>query len=228
MSFSQVSLTAGVVVERISEELLVITPGASEAVKLSGHAAEVFRDIHAGRSVDVSDPVVSELARLGIIGSPGMSRRGLMRAGAIGVGAGIAVLALPSVAAASSGPAADEPADDPAVVPLLGFIYDYVEDVTDTSGNLYVPRLYSELPDDFEDGPDPVQGKLTIAKRSGGTETIDASGFIFFFLPGYLSWEGAATAGLDIDLSKDQNPFVLTFTYKGTPYRVTEGLTLNV
>jgi hypothetical protein len=103
MVLPEVSLASGVVSERIGDEVLVIAPGASDAVRLSGPAAEMFLKVEAGTSVDVSDPVVSELRTLGLLELRGVSRRGLIKAVAIGAGAGISVLAMPSVAAAASG-----------------------------------------------------------------------------------------------------------------------------
>ena len=111
-----VSVKPGVIVERVGDDLMVIVPGNSDVVKLTGGVAEVLLDISAGKSVDLSDPAVVDLLELGIVSTPGVSRRGLIKAGAIGAGAGIAVLAMPSVAAASSG---DD--SDGGVIPLTQF-----------------------------------------------------------------------------------------------------------
>lgn len=82
---------------------MVMMPGNTDILRISGPAADTLRTIVAGQPVDPSAPTVLELANQGIISTSGMSRRGLIRAGAIGAGAGIAVLAMPSVAAAASG-----------------------------------------------------------------------------------------------------------------------------
>ena len=95
-------LVSGVVVEQVGDDVLVVVPGTTEALCLSGEAAETVLTIQAGQSVSSTDPVVGELVARGVVEVPGLSRRGLIRAGAVGAGAGIAVLALPSVAAASS------------------------------------------------------------------------------------------------------------------------------
>jgi hypothetical protein len=98
-----VSLAAGVVVERVGDDLMVIVPGHTDVVKLSGASAAVLLDVQAGTPVSSNDTVVEELVDLGIVSAPGLSRRGLIKVGAIGAGAaGIAVLAMPGVAAASS------------------------------------------------------------------------------------------------------------------------------
>jgi len=96
------TITPGVIVERVGDDLMVIVPGNSEVVSLSGRPAEVLTDVQAGREVDPSEPALKLLSNLGIVTSPGMSRRGLIKVGAIGAGAGIAVMAMPGVAAASS------------------------------------------------------------------------------------------------------------------------------
>jgi hypothetical protein len=107
MSISRIKVPTGVVAQRVGHELMVLIPGKAEVVKLTGEAAEVFLDIQAGRAVQASDDIVSGLDAQGVIEIPGVSRRGLIKAGAIGTGAGIAVLAMPSVAAAASASAFD-------------------------------------------------------------------------------------------------------------------------
>ena len=93
----------GVVFEQVGGELMVVVPGRTDVVKLTGEAAEVFLDVQAGRTSPASAQLTSDLEALGIIEASGMSRRGLIKAGAIGAGAGIAVMAMPGVAAAASG-----------------------------------------------------------------------------------------------------------------------------
>jgi len=102
------TVVTGVLVERVGHDLMVIVPGDSDVVSLSGRPAEVLLDVQAGRDVDPSEPALETLSGLGIVNSPGLSRRGLITAGAIGAGTGIAVMAMPSVAAASSIDVADD------------------------------------------------------------------------------------------------------------------------
>ena len=111
------SVPAGVIVERVGDDLMVVVPGNTDVVSLSGRPAEVLLDVQAGRRVDSSDPALRDLVDMGIVSAPGVSRRGLMKAGAIGAGAGIAVFAMPSVAGASSSNDADDDDDDDDVVP---------------------------------------------------------------------------------------------------------------
>jgi hypothetical protein len=110
---TEVVLSPGVIVEHVGGELLVVVPGHTDVVKLTGGVAKVLEDIRAGKPVDLSAPAVSDLVALGIVSTPGVSRRGLIKAGAIGAGAGIAVLAMPGVAAAASDSC-------PLVLPVAG------------------------------------------------------------------------------------------------------------
>ena len=96
-----VTLASGVVLEQLAGEVLVVVPG-NDVVRLSGAPADLVLDLQAGKQVDSSHPSVSDLAQLGVVTVSGLSRRSLLKAGAIGAGAGITVLSMPNVAAASS------------------------------------------------------------------------------------------------------------------------------
>jgi hypothetical protein len=100
---------------------MVIVPHNTDVVSLSGHPAEVVLDVQAGRKVNSLEPVLRNLADLGVITTPGVSRRGLITAGAVGAGAGIAVLAMPGVAAASS---VSIPSDDDSPLPEQFYLLD--------------------------------------------------------------------------------------------------------
>jgi len=112
-------VSPGVIVERVGDDLMVVVPGASDVVSLSGRPADVLLDVQAGRDVDPLDPALKTLSDLGIVTSPGMSRRGLITAGALGAGAGVVMLSMPAAAAAGSGPedinGGDEPLGDPPI-----------------------------------------------------------------------------------------------------------------
>lgn len=103
MSANHVKIARGVIVETVGAELLVVVPGTLEALRLTGEAASTLAKVQAGIKVDPTSPEAAELMSRGIVEIPGISRRGLIKAGAIGAGAGIAVLAMPSAAFASSG-----------------------------------------------------------------------------------------------------------------------------
>jgi hypothetical protein len=98
---SGIAIASGVVVEEFGADLMVMVPGSTEVLTLSGDAAVAVRRVQSGSPV-ATDAVVSDLVRLGVLETSGLSRRGLIKAGAIGAGAGIAVLAMPSVAMAAS------------------------------------------------------------------------------------------------------------------------------
>lgn len=103
MSANHVKIARGVIVETVGAELLVVVPGTLEALRLTGEAASTLAKVQAGTKVDPTSPEAAELMSRGIVEIPGISRRGLIKAGAISAGAGIAVLAMPSAAFASSG-----------------------------------------------------------------------------------------------------------------------------
>jgi hypothetical protein len=102
MGSSKLVIASGVVMEQVGDDLLVFTPKYREAVKLSGSIADTLLAIQAGNPVDESSASVSDLTELGIIEAGGLSRRGLITAGAVGAGAGIAMLSMPAAVAASS------------------------------------------------------------------------------------------------------------------------------
>jgi hypothetical protein len=96
-------LVEGVLLQQVGGDLLVVVPDSLETLRLSGDVAITLLAIHRGEAVDCVGPNINDLIKLGIVSDRSkVSRRGLIRAGAVGVGAGIAVLALPSAAAASS------------------------------------------------------------------------------------------------------------------------------
>jgi hypothetical protein len=103
MTSARFRVAQGVVVEEMGNELVVMVPGSTQVLSLTGAAAETVRKSRSGEIVLVN-AVTDELASAGVLESSAFSRRALIKAGAIGAGAGIAVLALPAAAAASSGP----------------------------------------------------------------------------------------------------------------------------
>jgi hypothetical protein len=114
------TLTPGAVIEPVGNDVMVMMPGNTDILRISSPAADTLRTIVAGQPVDPSTPAVRELANQGIITTSGMSRRGLIRAGAIGAGAGIAVLAMPSVAAAASPTTTDNGSSGGGAIQVTG------------------------------------------------------------------------------------------------------------
>lgn len=112
-------LVEGLTVEELGSDFVVMIPGGQEVITLTGDAATTFRGVRNGAAVNPEDPVVADLEQLGIIRpyTP-INRRGVIKAAGVGLGTGIAVLAMPSVAAASS----DGPQDLTG-----GFAVDFVD-----------------------------------------------------------------------------------------------------
>lgn len=104
MRAESVEIAPGVILEIVGADLLVIVPGSLEALRLTGELARTLSNVRAGMKLDPTSPEAAELMSRGIVEISGMSRRGLIKAGVIGAGGGIAVLAMPSAAYASSGP----------------------------------------------------------------------------------------------------------------------------
>ena len=111
MSGTGVHLGHGITHEVVADQVIVFLPASaqgspSSVVSLSGGAAEVFlRVVNGDEGVTVDTEHVSDLVSLGVVQSDvpvGVSRRAALKAGAVGAGAGIAVLALPQAAAAAS------------------------------------------------------------------------------------------------------------------------------
>jgi hypothetical protein len=87
----------------VGEDVVIMLPRATEVIRISGDAASAIRAIEAGDTPVLHSAIVADLMERGVVVfKTGMSRRALITSGAIGVGAGIAVMAMPSVAAASS------------------------------------------------------------------------------------------------------------------------------
>lgn len=99
-----VSFASGVVVEQLGESFAVLTPGRSDVLMVSGEAADVVRGLlNSGQTTVSSSPALEDLVSRGVVVSS-VSRRAVLAAGGAGIGAGISLLALPGVAAASSEP----------------------------------------------------------------------------------------------------------------------------
>jgi hypothetical protein len=103
MGKTTLTITPGVVIEHLGQEAVVKLPGASSVVKVTGEQAHTLRAIETGHSQALSTLTVQSLIDAGIVVSEtGMSHRNLFKAGTIDAGAGIAVMAMPTVDAASS------------------------------------------------------------------------------------------------------------------------------
>lgn len=100
----KLNLANGVIVEVMDEDVVVLIPGSSQVLRLSGDLAEAVLLLQSGRDVSLPAGVSQQLLQLGVaIREATPSRRSVLKAGGIGLGTGIALVALPGVAAASSG-----------------------------------------------------------------------------------------------------------------------------
>jgi hypothetical protein len=156
MSHHTLSIAPGVIIEHLGPDVVVMVPGSTEVIKLSGDAAHTIRAIQAGDVHALPSETVSELVDRGIVVSQaGMSRRGLIKAGAIGAGVGIAVLAMPGVAAASS-----------AIVVTNAFTF-RVREIADFGTG--VDRVVKLNFRDQRDAPTPPDGTAGTLTSSGET-----------------------------------------------------------
>jgi hypothetical protein len=210
---SQITVCDGLVVEQIGDELLVVVPGQSDVVRLTGEVAEVFQAIRSGHSVSGHGQIVTTLADLGLVVVPsGLSRRSLVKAGAVGAGVGIAVLAMPTVAAASSA----------SVVTLTGGTWNW--------GLFGDP----DSPDNAERGVERSFFLTPDEPLSGAPSALSTADGEFAFSGSYSGQvgEGMTWTGPKIDiLGEPEDPYeppqpdvVGEFTMSGAPgvtYRVT-------
>lgn len=114
-------LAKGVVVERLGSTVLVMIPRQHNVLTLNGPVADVVTAVVAGQHISQDfEPEVDRLVSAGVLTNP-TSRRALLRAGAIGAGAAVAVLSMPGVAAASSPLADPDPDPDPVPDPVFTF-----------------------------------------------------------------------------------------------------------
>jgi hypothetical protein len=229
MSHHTLSIAPGVIIEHVGADVVVMLPGFTEVIKLSGDAAHTLRNIQAGDVHVLPSEAVSELVHRGIVVSQaGMSRRGLITAVALGAGAGIVMLSMPAAAAAGSGPESNGGSNDAvAVEERLGFLIaaDWGEPVGDevkiaqklglSVGDWVGLILVTDAPyvEEDLDFDNPTKGRV----ETGGKTYEDTYLFPSSFGPLWF-FKGAATN--DPDFGDD---FVLTFVFDGKPYRVVEG-----
>lgn len=195
MMSTNVSLVAGVVIERVGDDLMVIVPGNSDVVSLSGRPAEVLADVEAGRQVDSTDPALRDLVDLGVVSAPGLSRRGLIKVGAIGAGTGIAILALPSPAMAASASVQEITIDN------------LFAGIVSGTNVISIQILSSEFPDGLSAG---VAGVYTT--RQGRDFAMAHNGVNSFMVT------GAPTTDADHDELSDLAGGTLAFEFGGVSY----------
>jgi len=236
----EISLARGVVVETVAEEALAIIPGSNDLVRLSGPAAKVVRDVMAGEVV-TSDATVTELIRRGVLtGSSAMTRRGMLKAGAVGAGAGIAVLTMPSVAAASSGDGSGGSGGTTGpTIELQGFTAGELLNSSNRSRNSSLMSALGITQDVFITGvfvtnPPYAENPIPTPAPSGTASFggVDYAPILFDFIS-----DNTDSNGDNIILtawwmegrivSNPGDAIVLTFDFEGRSYRVTAPLVLG-
>jgi len=217
---SNIVLASGVVVEDLGSDLMVMVPGSSTVLTLSGRAADVVRTVQSGSPI-VTTAVVTDLIHAGVLETTGLSRRGLVKAGAIGAGAGIAVMAMPGIAAASSDPGTNPGpgTNSGAGIELLGDALPPEQAV----GQDYLLRFkYSDLLDipGGKDSSSPsnikwTQGTFTstnVVWRSPLTPTPDNDDYFFEVKIPSATWPSVENTW--------QDDFEITFDFGGKSYRL--------
>lgn len=192
-------IAPGVVLEDLGREMLVVVPGRSEIIRLSGPSAKTVRALQQGFQPNTDDTSLRELRDLGITGSTsGFSRRSLLRAGVLGVGAGITVAAMPSLALASSSEA-----------PLFGSWAVFDSNIEFTFEWTSNPRPS----DDLNDGgpkPSPISSEAFAA--SVGNPSTEGS---------TTAWLGAISIVFGSSSFVPSGAYTGTFTFDGATYEVT-------
>jgi hypothetical protein len=231
VSKSSMSIAPGVIVENVGDDVVVMLPESTEVIRLSGDAAQLVRAIHAGDVSVLPSHTVTELLERGIlISQAGMSRRGVLTAGAIGASAGLAALSMPTVAAAASAPVlfgtlvqAANGWDPVADQNSTGLISAFSPEAGDIAFRLSV----LDPPYDPGNVPSPaVIGTVRI-----GTENFEfklvapaAGAPAAWFLsvaPGDAPEGFQTTTGSLVTITD----FEMTFSFDGAPYRVVPTLT---
>ena len=111
MSTARIRVASGIIYEVMANEIIVHVrtkpdSPAPTVMRLAGDSADIFlRAVGGDDCLNSDSPHVSYLLDLGLLvtdDTPVVTRRTALTAGAVGVGAGIALLALPQAAVASS------------------------------------------------------------------------------------------------------------------------------
>jgi hypothetical protein len=99
-------VAADVISEAVGDDVIVMRSDSNQTLRLSGEAAIAFTAVQAGQAPSgASREVLQSLVDHRVLSADSprtVSRRGLVTGAAVGVGAGLVTLALPTVAAASS------------------------------------------------------------------------------------------------------------------------------
>ena len=204
----RLSTAQGVVVEEMGADFIVMLPDSREVLRLTGESAEVFRAIRSGLQV-VLGKVVDDLRAVGVVESASLTRRGLVKAGAIGVGAGIAVLAMPGVAAADS-----------TRVKLVGTWW---WDSGTARFKMEKKDNLANFPNFQVDGSGLIVGDFTLTVNGMPNAPFQVQYGSFGDKPSdgnYVAWYYPTTATTNPPVKQGDGPAVGIFDYNGVRYEV--------
>ena len=235
MSVSGFLIAPGVTIEEVGDEYLVLLRDTGMSLHVDSESSQALRKILEGCAPgEYNLPVLRTLVERGVLveEGPQVSRRGVIRGGAIGAVSGLAVLSLPSVAAASS------------TSDILGAILGIgTEDDTQAPDNLF--DLFPYLTDNssrdeyyfilFTVDPtlpalaEGLQGVLKVPSLGGSTfdarcTTISLPDFGINLWAAYVPGgePGSPVRG------DGSEPFEMTFTdANGARFRVTQGFNFS-
>jgi hypothetical protein len=259
---AQYKLAKGVVLERVGDQVLAKVPAQTRVIWVSSDAVSALEGLIQGSEYATADQAIaSDLVQAGIL-SPranqlGVSRRGLLKAGGVGVATGITIMALPAAASAASGF---------VLVNLLGAILYQIEATAyfvsndDTFNEEAAEDIFSAFGiSDFDpnedrawfylisvDPTEPVDGSvpwvenLSIDEDGFTRGTVTFAGVIYpaaYDSGTWLFYAGEQGLVLNVvgqqvapglDALDGTGEFDLEFQGKdGAQYRVTEGLSIN-
>jgi hypothetical protein len=224
-------LVEGLTLEEIGGEYVALLPEKGVTLRIDPSASRVLRAIVEGDDVHVhGQESLRSLLDNGVIieTTSGITRRGIVCTATLGAVSGVAVLSLPSVAAASSESAIEilgeiifAPSDEgkpPAGVPEFFALDDDVFGDNNDDDWFLVIMIDPDSPAVLEAG---LSAEVTVTNLVGGpfpAGLFDSGG-------GDLVWVVYVGASDPNPSLGEGNPFVMTFTDKdGVRFRVTEGL----
>lgn len=229
MSHRKYQLVEGLTLEKIGGEYVALLPEEGVTLRIDRSASPILSAIMAGGDLSAhSQESLRTLLDSGVIveTNSGITRRGIVRTAALGAVSGVAVLSLPTLAAASSeneveilGEIMFAPSDEgnsPAgVAAFFGLDGSLFEDGDDDYWFLVI-MIDPGSPADLSAG---LSAQVTVTSLGGTFPAglFDYSGDLF-----WVVYVGTADPN---PFLVEGNPFVMTFTDdSGVRFRVTEGL----
>lgn len=113
------SMRAGLHFEQLDGGFLVLVPGQTHVVHVTGDQANAFRLVRDGADTvpEHLESALGALIEAGIIETDALTRRRILALGGVGAAATIATIALTSIAAAASTPGTTTPGSTTTTIP---------------------------------------------------------------------------------------------------------------